>query len=318
VKWILSGFKQKFETYLEGYYRSTVSKMPIIFNCDTIAVFRPTHKEYDFLKYNVIPARQNRWGTIEPPVIEGIHKNLPHTLSGRENHLDFWNNVGFKRLNFTIVGDVLKVAGQDVWIPIIRLSNGMRYTNQHNKLKKAGLANIVAPDGIQIGQYTPTHAPVPAPVPAPVLAPTPTQQPQQPQQPHARTHVFIPSNLPRSMIPHFKDVGQSMDRILTNNTISTQDKLSQIMNKYARSIREVIRTIEQEKEIPQFVAQLVAQRSVEHGDTCPITCDDIIIDDATVTSCFHVFDKISIQTYRNGGNMTCPVCRQHCSITNAV
>ena len=291
--------------------------MPIIFNCDTIAVFRPTHKEYDFLKYNVIPARQNRWGTIEPPMIEGIHKNLPHTLSGRENHLDFWNNVGFKRINFTVVGDILKITGRDVWIPVIRLSNGVRYTNHHNRLKKAGLANIVAPAGVQIGQYTPTPAldPVLAPTPTPVLAPTPEQQQQQP---HARPHLSIPSNVPRSMIPHFKEVIQSVDRIITNNTISSREKTSQIMNKYARSIREVIYTLEEEKVIPQFVAQMVAQRSVESGETCPITCDDIVMNDATVTSCFHVFDKSSIQTYRNGGNMTCPVCRQHCSITNAV
>jgi hypothetical protein len=146
--------------------------------------------------------------------------------------------------------------------------------------------------------------PVPAPAPAPA--------------PRVRTPVVIPSNLPRSLIPHFKEVAQSIDATLTNQYYSTQEKASYIMNRFARSIREVIKTVECEKTVPQFVAQLVAQRAAESGETCPISYDDITVDNAAVTSCYHVFSKESIEMYRASGNMTCPVCRQECSITQAL
>lgn len=289
----------------------TIPRMAgISFNDILIAVYRPTHKEYDFLRYGAWQRRPHQWVTIDPPALEGIHKNYQHTLIEHAGFLDFWCLGGSKRLNFQILSDILKIAGSDRIIPVIRITNGRRYHNTNIRVKKASLANVVVPAGQQVAQLNPVApAPVVVPVPAHIVAPLPVP---------IRTPVIIPSNLPQSMIPHFREVARNIDTILTNNTISAQEKASQIMNKYARSIREVIRTVEHEKEIPQFVAQTVAQRSVEQGEACPITYDDITVDEAAVTSCFHVFSKDAIQMYRAGGNMTCPVCRQHCSVTNAL
>jgi hypothetical protein len=287
--------------------------MSLTFLTNTIAVFRPTHKEYDFLEFN---RTRHGWSLMSPPTVEGIHKNYPHVLAGRETFLQFWNTTGRKTLQFHVLDDILKLAGpagQNVWIPVIRLNRRASYHNTFNKIKKNTLANVVAPPGTQIGQWNEV-----IPVPAPVPAPGPTVAPPPVPNNTLRTPVIIPSNLPRSMIPHFKEVAQSMDKILTNNSISTQEKASQIMNRYARSIREVIKTVEREKTVPQFVAQLVAQHSVENGEMCPITCDDITVDEAAVTSCYHVFSKESIEMYRAMGNMTCPICRQECSITRAL
>ena len=287
--------------------------MALTFNDTIIAVYRPTHKEYDFLRYGLWPGRPHAWGTVDSPTLEGIHKNYQHNLNGHINFIDFWCVSGSKRLDFQILGDVLKITGSNRIIPVIRITNRLRYHNTNSRVKKASLANVVIRAGQQVAQlHEVAPVPVLAPVPAPTVAPPPV-----PIVP-IRTPTIIPSNLPRSMIPHFKEVAQSIDKILTNNTISLQEKGSQIMNKYARSIREVIHTVEKEKTIPQFVAQVVAQHSVEQGETCPITCDDVTVDEAAVTSCYHVFSKDAIQMYRATGNMTCPVCRQHCSVTNAL
>lgn len=276
---------------------STAPRMSLLFRSDIIAVYRPTNKEYDFLKFDADPQRLQRWGTIEPPVIEGICAHYPHTFVGHTNILDFWNAVGYKRLHFTIHDTVIK--GHDRLIPVIRLSNGVWYTNPNTRIKKADIAAIVIPPGQQIADI---EQPEPVPVP----------------QGPIRTPIIVPSNLPKSMFQNVRGVAESMDVILTNEAISLQEKSSRIMTKFARSIREVIRTVEVEKGLPQFVAQLVAQRSIEHGDVCPITCDHVTLADAAVTSCFHVFSKGSIQEYRAGGNMTCPVCRQYCAVTNTL
>lgn len=295
--------------------------MPILFNDTIIAVYRPTHKEYDFLRYGVWPGRPHQWATVDPPTLEGIHKNYQHNLNGHTEFLEFWSVSGSKRLDFQILGDVLKIAGVDRIIPVIRLTNRGRYHNTNNKVKKASLANVVIPAGRQVARLR-EIAPIPAPQQVPVLAPAPAPAPTVAPPPvpivPIRTPVIIPSNLPRSMIPSFKEVAQSIDTILTNNTISAQEKGSQIMNRFARSVRGIIYTIEHEKTIPQFVAQVVAQRFIEQGEMCPITCDDITVDEAAVTSCYHVFNKEAIQMYRATGNLTCPVCRQHCSVTNTL
>jgi hypothetical protein len=291
--------------------------MSLTFSTNIIAVFRPTHKEYDFLQFD---SPRHSWSLMSPPTVEGIHKDYPHVLAGRETFLQFWNTTGRKELRFHVLGDILKLAGpaaQNVWIPVIRLNRGASYHNSFNKIKKNTLVNIVAPAGTQVGRWNEV-APVPVPAPVPAPAPSPSVAPPPVPSNTLRTPVIIPSNLPRSMIPHFKEVAQNIDKIITNNSISTQEKASQIMNRFARSIREVIKTVEREKTVPKFVAQLVAQHSVENGEMCPITCDDITVDEAAVTSCYHVFSKESIEMYREMGNTTCPVCRQECSVTSSV
>lgn len=295
--------------------------MSLTFLTNTIAVFRPTHKEYDFLQFD--PSRHS-WSLRDPLTVEGIHKNYPHALVGRETFLQFWNTTGRKELRFIVLSDILKLAGPNgstLWIPVIRLNRGASYHNNFNKIKKNTLVNVVAPAGTQVGRWNevaPAPVPVPAPAPAPasnapVHAPVPA-----PVSSRVRTPVVIPSNLPQSLIPRFKEVAQSMDTILSSNHYTTQEKASQIMHQVARSIREVIKTVEREKTVPQFVAQLIAQHAVESGQTCPISYDDITVDDAAVTSCYHVFSKETIEMYRATGNMTCPVCRQECSITRAL
>ena len=66
------------------------------------------------------------------------------------------------------------------------------------------------------------------------------------------------------------------------------------------------------KPIPRRIAWLVAEDACKNKESCPISMDDISPITASVTSCFHVFDTPSLNTWLQEKN-TCPTCREPCA-----
>ena len=69
-----------------------------------------------------------------------------------------------------------------------------------------------------------------------------------------------------------------------------------------------------EKRLPSRIARIIARDAAANGELCPILHDVINPESSAVTTCFHVFDKVSIETWLQS-NSTCPVCKERCSAT---
>jgi hypothetical protein len=67
--------------------------------------------------------------------------------------------------------------------------------------------------------------------------------------------------------------------------------------------------------MPEHVMKLVIAEAIRKKESCPISCDDITEENATVTSCGHVFTKIAIKTWLEtpSSKNLCPVCKQECA-----
>jgi len=65
--------------------------------------------------------------------------------------------------------------------------------------------------------------------------------------------------------------------------------------------------------LPKHIQNIVLERAVSDGQTCPITLTLIRLDTASVTSCGHIFQTAAIQEWLSE-NETCPECRGICSI----
>jgi len=70
------------------------------------------------------------------------------------------------------------------------------------------------------------------------------------------------------------------------------------------------------KPIPRRIAWLVAEDACKNKEACPISMEDITPITASVTSCFHVFHTLSLNTWLQEKN-TCPTCRQPCAAQTA-
>lgn len=70
-------------------------------------------------------------------------------------------------------------------------------------------------------------------------------------------------------------------------------------------------------EIPQRIALLVVEDSVKNKEVCPITMEQITRANSAVTSCFHVFNSNSLETWLESKPIQspCPVCRKQCTMT---
>ena len=66
--------------------------------------------------------------------------------------------------------------------------------------------------------------------------------------------------------------------------------------------------------IPQRIAILIAEDAVKRGEICPISLNPITIENSSVTSCFHLFEKESAKVWFHSHN-TCPICKQLATIT---
>lgn len=69
-----------------------------------------------------------------------------------------------------------------------------------------------------------------------------------------------------------------------------------------------------QKRLPTRIAGILARDAAANGEVCPILHDLIVPETSAVTTCFHVFDKVSIETWLQS-NTTCPVCKERCIAT---
>jgi hypothetical protein len=70
------------------------------------------------------------------------------------------------------------------------------------------------------------------------------------------------------------------------------------------------------KPLPTYVKTLLIDNAISKEECCPITMEPISKETASVTTCFHVFETSSIETWLNDekNNSKCPVCKQQCKI----
>ena len=66
--------------------------------------------------------------------------------------------------------------------------------------------------------------------------------------------------------------------------------------------------------LPIHVSKLVLADSISKNEACPISCDPITQENATVTSCGHVFTTEAINHWLSlaSSKGLCPVCKQRC------
>jgi hypothetical protein len=69
------------------------------------------------------------------------------------------------------------------------------------------------------------------------------------------------------------------------------------------------------KGLPQHVANIVLADAISKNEVCPISSEDITMENGSVTSCGHVFCKSSIDKWlsSSASKGACPVCKQICS-----
>lgn len=67
--------------------------------------------------------------------------------------------------------------------------------------------------------------------------------------------------------------------------------------------------------LPAFVARALLRDAIAGEQVCPITMDPLSEGAATVTTCFHVFNRDALKEWRTR-TATCPVCKQACDTTD--
>jgi hypothetical protein len=65
--------------------------------------------------------------------------------------------------------------------------------------------------------------------------------------------------------------------------------------------------------LPSRVLRIFLEDAINKGESCPITMDDINLETARVTSCFHIFQGNAIQKWLETSS-ECPVCKQSCHL----
>jgi hypothetical protein len=68
---------------------------------------------------------------------------------------------------------------------------------------------------------------------------------------------------------------------------------------------------------PPHIKRLIIEDVIMKKEPCPISCDDITQENASVTSCGHVFIRESIARWlgQASSEQRCPICKQKCHIT---
>jgi len=68
--------------------------------------------------------------------------------------------------------------------------------------------------------------------------------------------------------------------------------------------------------MPPHVKKLIIADAIRNKESCPISCDEITHENATVTSCGHVFITNEIKRWLSieSSNSLCPVCKQNCNV----
>ena len=70
------------------------------------------------------------------------------------------------------------------------------------------------------------------------------------------------------------------------------------------------------QDIPQNAIRRLLLSAVIMGDICPISNDEIDINNGAITTCFHIFDRTSIERWLTMPNSRdrCPVCNAQCNV----
>jgi hypothetical protein len=85
-------------------------------------------------------------------------------------------------------------------------------------------------------------------------------------------------------------------------------------------VAPVAPTLEKKKyaisSIPKHMIEAVLRDASTRGEVCPITYEPIGMTSSAITSCFHVFDRESIDKWiKNPANGDkCPVCKSQCNV----
>jgi len=86
------------------------------------------------------------------------------------------------------------------------------------------------------------------------------------------------------------------------------------------TVAPVAPTLEKKKytisSIPKHMIEAVLRDASTRGEVCPITYEPIGMTSSAITSCFHVFDRESIDKWiKNPANGDkCPVCKSQCNV----
>lgn len=67
--------------------------------------------------------------------------------------------------------------------------------------------------------------------------------------------------------------------------------------------------------IPQFVASALLQQAIQKEECCPISMENLMAENAAVTSCYHIFERKSLYSWLEI-NTSCPICKQTCVPTD--
>jgi hypothetical protein len=69
-------------------------------------------------------------------------------------------------------------------------------------------------------------------------------------------------------------------------------------------------------EIPQHAIKLMLLGAIIEGETCPITTDEITIENGAITSCFHLFEKTALARWLQlpASRNMCPLCKDECNM----
>jgi hypothetical protein len=255
----------------------------------TIALYRTTRGGvYQFLRRLTDGTYEHIEEATQCPDIEGICTLTTYDTSGIEGRLVArpwsWER---KSMEFIVLQELLKVRNQNVLIPIIKAQNDTyRYALRHHILRKSDIPHIAV-----TGHYNVRNAPRSRHAPAQVVA---------------RTIVPAPARV---------DITNTavLTRTITNLRDAVEGAIRDVPAPAAR-VPPPVPAPTTSPTIPQFVANLVAREAEAKNEKCSITLEDITFENASVTSCFHVFNREAITQHRASGNRQCPVCRQTCSV----
>lgn len=69
-------------------------------------------------------------------------------------------------------------------------------------------------------------------------------------------------------------------------------------------------------EIPQHAIKLMLLGAIIEGEICPITTDEITIENGAITSCFHLFERTALSRWLQlpASRNMCPVCKNECNM----
>lgn len=261
----------------------------------TIALYRTTRSGvYQFLRRRADGSYEHIDEATQCPDIEGVCTTTAYTTGGREGRLIAkpwpWKR---KAMDFVVLQELLKVRNQNVMIPIIKAQNSTyQFSLSGHFLRKRDIPQITV-----TGTYNVRNAPRSRHVPPQVVFTGP------------HTAVVTGLHVPTPVV----FTGPPTATHVLPNVRTTIDTVEHVIRD-----RPVTRDppLRAPPTIPQFVANLIAKEAEEKNEKCSITLEDITFDRASVTSCFHVFNKDALATHRASGNTQCPVCRQVCSVVN--